>query len=354
MKKKQTTQINDKPPNVDFPVSHVTVLYNRVTNLAFGNKDDILADEDTVKCAKNIAEALKKEKFKVILFEVNEKSVKKLPDLKTDFFFNLCGGIGNIPGSEPEVPKILDKVGIPYSGAVADKLKLTTDKVKTKILFNKFGIPTPAYQVFSNSSENLKPQLKFPLIVKPSSEDCSLGIDSDSVVDNEKNLRKKVAKIIKKYQEPALVESYINSRELNVTIVGNGKKTIMLPVSEIIFGKSYDNGTKKRIVDFSAKWHEASVSYHDTVGTCPAKLSESARKKLEKYVLRVYHQICGDPGYARIDIRYVEKPEKFYFLEINLNPDISDGMGAARSAKTYGWTYPQFLKKIIEYSLDRF
>lgn len=345
-------KLSDKPPG-DFPVSHITVLYNRVTNLTFGYKDDIIADEDTVITARNIALTLKKIGLEVDLFEVNEKSITKLTSLRTDFFFNLCGGIGNVPGSEAEVPKILDRIGIPYSGATSDKLTLTTNKAATKKVFNQIGIPTPAYQVFQNNQEDLKPNLSFPLIIKPISEDCSIGIHNDSVVVNKKQLKKKVAQIIDRYKEPALVESYINTRELNVTIIGNGKKAKVLPISEIVFGKSYNNRKKYKIVDFSAKWHEGSTSYHDTVGVCPSDLPSGVQKRIEKYALRAYHNICGDPGYARMDIRLAEDPNKIFFLEINLNPDISDGMGAARSAKTFGWSYPEFLQKIIEVSLEK-
>jgi D-alanine-D-alanine ligase len=340
-----------KPPG-DLSIKNITVLFNHVTSLTFGTKQDILADEDTVLTAKKIASVLKHSGFKVSLFEVNEKTVQKLPTIKTDFFFNLCGGIGNLPNSEHEVVDILDRINIPYSGASSDKLLLTTNKVITKKYFNKYNIPTPSYQVFKSKDEKLKDGLTFPLIVKPIAEDCSFGIHSDSVVINSKQLRKKVEDVIRTYKEPALVEDYINTRELNVTIVGNGEQAKVLPISEIVFGKSYNQKKKWKIVDFAAKWLEDSVSYHDTVGICPSDLSASIKDRIEKYALKAYKKICGNPGYARFDIRLAED-NKIYFLEINLNPDISDGMGAARSAKAYGWNYPDFLHKIIEVSINR-
>lgn len=349
---KKNKDLKKKPPD-DLLVKKVTVLYNKVTNLTFGFKEDILADEDTVKTAKKIAAVLRNIGFKVSLFEVNERSVHELPSLKTDFFFNLCGGIGNIPNSEHEVVKILDRIKIPYSGASSDRLQLTTNKEVTKKYFNEYKIPTPYFQIFNSSNEKIKKNLKFPLIVKPVAEDCSIGIHSDSVVENKTQLYKKVQEVISHYKEPALVEDYINTRELNVTIVGNGKQAKVLPISEIVFGKSYDEKKKRKIVDFSAKWHESSANYRDTVGLCPTDLDEDIVKKIKRYALKAYRKICGDPGYARMDIRLSED-NKIFFLEINLNPDISDGMGAARSAKANGWEYPDFLKKIIEVSTIKF
>lgn len=333
-------------------VSHVTVLYNKVTQLQFGEKEDILADDDTVKTAVGIARVLKKLGYKVLLFEVNKKTALQLPRIKTDFFFNFCGGLGNLPNSEHLIPELLEKTKIPYSGADGKHLLLTTDKISTKKLFIQNKIPTPQFQVFQNSSDKLKAKLNFPLIVKPAAQDCSLGIREESVVNTKRQLHKQVAKIISEYHQPALVENYINTRELNVTVVGNGKQVKVLPISEIVFGKSYDNKKKWKIVDFAAKWFENSESYKDTVGVCPANLSISIKNKIENLALRAYRKICGNPGYARMDIRLSED-NRIYFLEINLNPDVSDNMGAARSAKANGWSYGEFLNQIIRVSVNK-
>lgn len=331
-------------------IRNVTVIYNRVTRLFFGYKEDILADDDTVKTAKNIARSLKKAGYKVKLFAVDEKTIERMKKLKTDFFFNLCGGIGSLPDSEHEVPKILNTLKIPYSGAESEALLVTTDKIRTKELFSGLNIPTPAYQVFYHGNEDIKLH-NFPLIVKPSAKDCSLGVFCDSVVTGQTQLRRKVKELISLYQEPVLVEKYIQGRELNLTLLGNGRRVRVLPISEIIFGKSYANN-KWRIVDFEAKWEESSANYKDTVGICPAKINSSLQKKIERDAIRAYQKLCDNPGYARFDVRL--SGNHYYFLEINLNPDISDGMGAARSALAGGLNYGEFLKKIISISLTKF
>ncbi len=329
----------------------ITILYNQVKSISIGSPQDILADDDTVKTAHAIFKTLQKEKLNVELLEVNEKNYTDLLTYKTDFFFNLCYGIGSIPKTEQEIPKLLEKIALPYTGASDKSIILTTDKIATKKLFQKFKIPTPAYEVFTPQDKVINGHLKYPLIVKPGYQDCSLGIHSDAVITNESQLQHKVLQLLQQYREPVLVEKFINTRELNVTIVGNGKDAIMLPISEIIFGPTFEKKGKWKIVDFEAKWIEESENYNETVGICPAKLDNEIIKKIKKYALEAYNS-SGCRDYARIDIRLDEK-NKPYFLEINVNPGIGPEDGAVRSAKTAGFSYPQFLKKLIEIAIIR-
>lgn len=333
-------------------IKHITVLYNDVKELYFGEKEDILADEDTVITAKDIYKTFKNEGYQTDLFEVDELTVGKIKNLKTDFLFNLCGGIGSIPDSEHEAAKFIAASGIPHSGASSETILLTNDKIKTKELFNKYKIPTPEFFVFKRN-EDVPPRLKkVPFIVKPSNTHCSFGIHNDSVVFSREKLLVKAGEIVQKYKNPALVEKYIDGRELNVAMLGNGKTVKMLPVSEIIFGRSYQKN-KWKIVDFDAKWEEESVNYHETQGICPADLPITAVRKIEKLCLLAYEKMCDNPGYCRFDLR-LAKDNRVYFLEINVNPDISNGMGASRSARAAGYNYPAFLKKIVEVSCQKF
>ena len=333
------------------PVKPITVLYKKVKQLYFGEKQDILADEDTVITARDIYKTFKKKGYKASLFEVDEKSVGKIKDLKTDFLFNLCGGIGSIPDSEHEAAKFIETAGIPYSGANSESILLTNNKVKTKELFVKYKIPTARFFKLKKATDEI-PKIKFPLIIKPSNTHCSFGIHGDSVVTSISKLRKKAKQIIDEYKGPALIEEYIDGRELNIAMLGNGKNVKMLPISEIIFGDSYKK-SKWKIVDFAAKWEEGSVNYHQTNGVCPADLPAKIVRQIEKLCLLAYEKICDNPGYCRFDLR-LSPQNKIYFLEINVNPDISNGMGASRSAKAAGYDYPEFLEKIVEVSCQKF
>ncbi len=348
-----TVQKKKKPPDsTRSPKTKITILYNQVNELSSGEPDDILADEDSVKTAQEIYRALKNESLQVEIFKITEKNFTDLLTYKTDIFINLCYGIGSIAKTEHEIPNLLDKIGASYTGANGLGIELTTDKVATKKIFLNKKIPTPYYQVFMSENDLLQKHMKFPLFVKPQLEDCSLGVHNDSVVQNEKELYRKVSQLFKKYHEPILVEQFINTRELNVTIVGNGNDLRILPISEIVFGKSFDNDKKWKIVDFDAKWMEQSSSYLDTIGICPAVLDEEIEKKIKKFAVDAY-KACGCRDYARIDIRLDEENIP-YFLEINANPGIGPQDGAVRSAKAAGYTYATFMKEIVRISLNRY
>lgn len=330
----------------------ITVLYNEVSALPFEDSKALLTESGAKEDAVIIATALRQAGYRADTMELSVKSVKNLRHKKADLFFNLCDGIGNLPKTEHKVPEILDRLKLPYTGANASGLILTTNKALTKQIFEQNGIPTPAYALFESAPVKLPGNLSFPLIVKPVAEDCSLGISSHSVVHGLSDLKKEVKRIVARYHEPALVEKYIRGRELNITVMGNGRDISVLPISEIKFGNSYQYNAKPKVVDFSAKWIESSINYKDTKGICPAPLSERLRHKIEKMAINAY-LLCGVRDYARIDIRL--SPDQIpYVLEINANPDLSPDMGASRSARAIGMDYKDFIKELASTASRRY
>lgn len=330
----------------------ITVLYNQVSSLPFEDDKAILTENGAKEDAVTIATALRQAGYRADTMELSVKSVRKLRRKKADLFFNLCDGIGSLPKTEHKVPEILDRLDLPYTGANASTLILTTNKALTKKIFEQNGIPTPEYALFESPPVKLPDNLSYPLIVKPVAEDCSLGITSHSVVHNLADLRKAVDQIVSRYHEPALVEKYIRGRELNITVIGNGRDISVLPISEIKFSGSYLRSSKPKVVDFSAKWVENSANYKDTKGICPAPLSDKLRRKIEKLAIHAY-LLCGGRDYARIDIR-LPREKIPYFLEINANPDLSPDMGASRSAKASGMDYKDFIKTLASSAARRY
>ena len=330
--------------------SKVTVLYNEITSLQCKDDQAILSEQGAKEDAKIIAKALVSDGYRAAIFKLTQDNLRDLSKVKTNLFFNLCDGIGNLSKTEHKVPEILDQMNLPYTGANASSLILTTNKVLTKKIFEQEAIPTPAYAVFEAVPDSLPKGLAFPLFVKPVAEDCSLGIDANSFVENLSDLKRKVRYLLEKYQQPVLAEEYIAGRELNVTVIGNGKEARVLPISEIIFGKFYVG--KKKFVDFKAKWLENSLFYRNTIGVCPAKISKSLANKIERLSLKAYFA-CGGRDYARIDMR-LSRENVPYFLEVNLNCDISPGMGASRSAKAGGLSYTQFIGKLALFAYKRY
>ncbi len=311
-----------------------------------------MAEEGGREDARIIAKALDKGGYRADIFDLNPKTLHKLDKKSADLFFNLCDGIGNLPKTEHKVPEYLDKMSFWYTGSNASALLLTTNKVLTKQVFMQNNLPTPDFAVLETLPDKTPEGLRYPLIVKPVAEDCSLGITQKSVVWDLDELRREIEKIINNYHQPALIEKYITGREFNVTVLGNGRGIKILPISEIIFARSFKIDEKEKIVDFKAKWIENSSNYKDTYGVCPAKMDKILENKIERFSIKAY-AACGGRDYARVDIR-LHKDGTPYFLEINLNPDLSPDMGASRSAKTFGLDYPQFIGEIAAVAARRF
>lgn len=200
---------------------------------------------------------------------------------------------------------------------------------------------TPSTVVFDS-----KP--KFPMIVKPSSEDASVGISEQSVVYNDQELKEQVEFLFTTLKQPILVEEYIDGREINSAILGD-KEKIALPLSEI----SFDTLPKDlpKIVTYEGKWIKDSLYYQNTIPVCPAPLDEKLSEQLKQIALEVSN-IFGCRDYCRVDLR-LTKDNQPYILEVNPNPDISIDAGFARAAKAYGLSYDELLIKIIEFALER-
>jgi D-alanine-D-alanine ligase len=275
--------------------------------------------------------------------------IEHLREESPDLIFNLVECIENESSQEMNVAGLYDLLRIPYTGAGAFALGLALNKPRVKELLTYHGINTPPFQVFDSPTRvSIPSHLRFPLIVKPSREDASVGISDASIVTTESELRRRVRFILEEFQQPALVESYIDGRELNVAIIGY-RKPVVLPISEIDFSGLHEG--MARIVSYDAKWMTGTVAYEGTNGVCPAKLPAHMEAKLRDAALRAF-RVVGCRDYARVDFRLAPNGELFV-LEVNPNPDISDEAGFARSARAHGLTFPQIVGRIVESALDR-
>ncbi len=296
--------------------------------------------------------ALKKNRHEVISVYADINFIENLRSIKPDLVFNLCDeGFEHDSQLEPHIAAVLDLLQVPYTGA--DYLTLATclNKARTKEILLQNNIITATFQVFTKKTEQLNPALRFPLIVKPSKEDASIGIRQDSVVETEEQLRKKLSRVIKDYKQPALVEEYIDGRELNVGILGNHdarkNEIIILPVSEIIF--ELPPG-KRKICCYEAKWVKEDDYYKQTIPQCPAKISKELERAVKKTALNAY-KLMQCNGYGRVDFRV--KDGIPYVLEVNPNPDISTDAGLARMAKTAGFDYAEMIEKIAQIAAQK-
>lgn len=327
---------------------NVTVVYNRVTSVVERAEKELRADDDNIIVAQQTSEALKKKGYNVSMYEVDRGNLADLGLDSEQIYFNLAEGVGNEPKSDYVVARQLEEVGATFTGCSSHTLFFTNDKVAAKELFIAHSLPTPRFQVFEEGVHDFS--LKFPLFVKPSREDSSLGITEDSIVTNLAALKERIAFLKSTYDDPVLVEEYVEGRELNVTIIGEGDNAKILPISEVMFG-DYFKG-KYNIVDFAAKWEEDTEAYKQSWGVAPAELDKNTQKLVELVAMTAYNLTdCRD--YARVDLRLSPSGEP-YVLEVNANPGLAQDSGAVRSAKASGLEYNDFIASILEMAAKRY
>jgi len=323
------------------------ILFNLPDKPLRGEDLDYVAEAEVEDQVETVQDALRNLGLQYQLFPFKDDIgglMKALNVYKPDVVVNLCEEAFGDSHQEMNVPSLLELLGILYTGSPPLTLGLCHNKGLTKDILKANGIPTPEYQVISGF-EDWKGGIDYTLFVKPLKEDASLGISRESFVRDNAELNKRVKYIIERYRQPALVEKYIDGRELNVAILGN-EKPVVLPVSEILFEFPDD----PKIVDFSAKWLRESDEYRMTKPVCPANLNSIIKDKVERVALKAYETLyCRD--YARVDIRLNDDVP--FVLEINANPDISPEAGFARSLKAAGIPFEEFIRRIISFALER-
>jgi D-alanine-D-alanine ligase len=264
--------------------------------------------------------------------------------------FNLCESVYDDTCMEMNIPALLDLLYIPYTGSPPLTLGLCQDKAKVKGILLSQGVHTPRYQVFQRLPKGPEEvHISFPFIVKPIHEDGSLGITRDSVVYEMRGLERQIRYVLEVYRQPALVEEYIDGREMNVGLIELNGKLETLPISEIDYSE-FPPGMAK-ICGYDAKWDPKSIEYQRSKPVCPAPVEPGLKRALESVAMQVYRLFeCRD--YARVDLR-VDREGRPYVIEVNPNPDISPESGMARAIKAYGMTYAEFVQGVVEKALQR-
>ena len=267
---------------------------------------------------------------------------------KPDVIFNFVEIYKEVPRYEMNIVGLYELLGIPYTGAPPLALANCQSKALTKRILKEHGIGTPKFKVFRKKAKNYRSNLKYPVIVKPAYEDASVGIENESIVSNETELKERIEYVFQHFSQPALCEEFIDGRELNIAVLGDLKPKV-LPISEIDFKKMPDH--LYNIVSYQAKWDPLHESYHKTIPICPAKLPKRVEEKAKQMALAAF-KVMGVRDYSRVDMR-LSKDNHLYVLEVNPNPDLTEGAGFMRSAATSGLSYAAALKKIVMFAYER-
>ena len=259
--------------------------------------------------------------------------------------FNWCECLPGIFHSEWLVADYLEKGNFTFTGAASDVLAKTQDKKLIKKLLDDSGICTPYWQIYDTDSPvNWE---RFPAIVKPSMEHCSEGIDRNAICLNKEELLNRISFVNHTFKQPALVEDFIDGRELHVSLWGNGHIE-MLPPAEMDFSMLTDR--RERLCGYEAKFVPGSVQYESIRTLLPAPLTEEELLKVEQACKAAY-KVTGCRDYGRIDLRM--KDGFVYILDVNPNSDISPDTSTILSAEIEGYNYERFIDRIIRLAAHR-
>jgi len=309
-----------------------------------------IAGRDDIAHIQGVKESLERLGNQVMLVPMDFSSYDVLKAANIDLAFNLCdSGFLNKAQFEPHVASILDLLQIPYTGSDSVTLATTIDKTRVKKLLSYHHIPTARFQTFFRHTDRISKHLQFPLFVKPNQEHASIGIRSDNLVRNEAELRKKVREITMHYHQPALVEEYINGREIHTFLLGTNDSVDVLPLAEIEFLDFPADAPK--IFTYEAKWDQDSEIYRKTPYVCPAKLGPEVRTRIIELAKHVYGALAIH-DYGRVDFRIDPQGDPMV-VDVNPNCDISPTDYIKLMLKEANLSYDQFIGRIVDSALER-
>jgi D-alanine-D-alanine ligase len=266
-----------------------------------------------------------------------------LIEWQPEVVFNLLEEFNGIVTYDQHVVAFLELMRAPYTGCNPRGLLLSRDKVLCKQLLAFHRIPTPQFAVFRRGARFAVPRrLRPPLFVKSATEDASLGIAQASVVEDLPRLRERVQFMHEQIGSDALVEEYIEGRELYVGVLGNQRLT-RLPVWEMRFGSLPQS--LPAIATRKVKWDRAYQQRYEITTRAAEELPPQVLSHLDRLSRRIYRALHLS-GYARIDFR-VREDGSVFMLEANANPNLTSAEDFAESARAAGIEYPALLERIM-------
>jgi D-alanine-D-alanine ligase len=372
----------------------ITILYD-----AIEDKEKAEAEEKGEKLSlvyEQVAQVLTKRGHEVHLLAAGPKIrnlVSQIDKDDSDIIFNLCESLGGISQHEQNVASLLELLDKKFTGSGSIGLALAQDKALAKKLFSFHGIKYPKFSVIDEGQVDWSDDLEFPLFIKPLNQDASIGIDDRAIVHNVKELMERISYIQTEFKTPALIEEFIEGREIYVGILGN-EKPEALPIIEWDFSRVPDGVPK--IASAEAKWDEDSEAYKEAPSIFPEDIPEPVYKKIQETAITAFKALKLR-DYGRVDMRLrqvkssrshskgesnsgagngkteeraTEKENKksardraahgediegweFYIIEVNPNPHLARNSELALAARKHGLTYPDLIEKIIELALAR-
>lgn len=326
----------------------VPLIFNRVNSNSPPDEQSVMDQVRAVSSAlKELGYTVREQSFS----QISEDQIQQLVAMKPLFIFNLIESWGSSAHLSYKAPALFEAAGLPYTGCSARTLKLSTNKIAAKEMLAAAGIPTPSWEASKTSRK--KAFHPDTYIVKPISEDASVGLGPESVMrfEDRLTLQKRLEEAEIASGIPHFAETYIPGREFSVSIFGREHPRI-LPPGEMQF-LGYQETNRVEIVDYRAKWDEESFEYLHTVPIY--RFPDEDRKLVVE--LKLLAAACWQEikleGYARVDFR-VDANSQPWVLEVNANPCIAPpSSGFVRAAAEAGISYRELIASIAAIALQK-
>ena len=277
-----------------------------------------------------------------------EEALFALSRTGAELVFNMTEAYQGDDLKEGHVAAFLDLLDLRYTGAGPESLFLAQDKALAKKIFAFHGIRTPNFATVTRGKVDHMDDLEFPLIVKPAAEDGSVGIDCKAVVNTVRELMERVSWVQEQFDCAALIEEYIDGREIYIGVLGN-EKPEALPAIELDFSKLPKD--MPRIAGREVKWDKGTEAYDLTLSRVAEGLDRDLRERLQKTALAVYEALKLR-DYGRVDMRVTPKGV-IYVIEANPNPWLAPEAELAIAAKSAGREYEKLIGEIITLAVAR-
>jgi D-alanine-D-alanine ligase len=304
-------------------------------------------DEDV----QEVYEALKKAGHNPVFVRLDgtRESLIELARSQTDLLFNLVESFGGDDSQDTNIAGYLELLGRRFTGAGSSGSYLAQDKNLAKKIFTFHGIHTPYFTTVYRGRIEHSHDIQFPVIVKPAREDGSIGIQFGAVCTSIKELMERIDYIHAEFDSPALIEEYIEGRELYVGVLGN-EKPQPLPIVEMDLSK-LPEGTPK-IAGSEVKWEEDTEAYKATKAILPEDLDEATVTKLQETAVQAFTALQLR-DYGRIDFR-LATDGTIHVLEVNPNPYLLASAEFAMAAKQSGRSYHELIAEIVDSAMGRY
>lgn len=318
----------------------IAILYSLPTKRAEGSSF-LETDEDTESSAREVLSALQEKGAAPFLVPIHEDQLDQIRGIRADVVFNLIEWTGKELDISIKAVEALECLGVAFTGAGSHNFAVTSHKIKMKKALDIAHLPTARWQAFETSTEPVRPDFVYPVIVKLAQEHCSIGITRDSVVQHPEAVIQKVNEYIRTFDGPVIVEEFIDGREFQVTLLETRDGLRMLPPAEITF----DTKGTDAFLTYQSRWEETHPEYARSHVSL-AHLSPALFSSFETMSQSTFRAL-GFRDYARLDVRL--KGATPMILEANSNPGLgdSDAYGMTLSYRADGMTFADFIWEIV-------